>query len=502
MRTVEGRDRVRELCADLLEDESNMSGAWCELAAWPESIEETAGLVGRCSAEGLGITVSGGLTGIAGGALPEGGAVISTAMLRDIEMLDHRRVRAGAGVTLQQLRGFLKERAGGLFYPPDPTEETASVGGTVATDASGADSFLYGSTREWVDRITVVLADGSVLGLRRGDHRFDGMTIRHPELGVLTLPELERPQPPKNAAGYHIRPDMDLVDLFIGSEGTLGLMVEAELILAPEPAHLIDLAVFPASDPAFWELYLRLLHHGPRLRLRALEMMDPGCIRFLGRHPGEMPPPPDGAEFVLLLRAEAEDDDAMEETLTLLDGMLADCGVDPDGVWGGFEPSEHRKMKDFRHSLPESVNQRITELRRDFPGIHKFGSDGAVPPDRLEEYYRTCRGILEDLDLPHMVFGHAGQGHIHANAIPEDPGGLTRAEEAMREIAEAAVGMGGTISAEHGLGRLKLPYLGLMYSGEEIAGMERLRLGLDPGKVFAGAMDFSARGRSHGGQCS
>jgi len=471
-----------------------MSGAWCELASWPGNLEETAAAVGRCASEGLGVTVSGGLTGIAAGALPEGGAVISTSMLRDIEMLDRQRVRVGAGVTLEQLRSFLKEGTGGLFYPPDPTEETASIGGTAATDASGSDSFLYGSTRAWVDGISVVLADGSVLELRRGEHLFEGLALRHAQLGLLNLPVLGRPQPPKNAAGYHMRPDMDLVDLFIGSEGTLGLIAEAELLLAAEPAHVIDLAVFPAEPSVFWELYLRLLHHGPQLRLRALEMMDRGCIRFLRRHPGELPPPPEDAEFVLLLRAEAGNEDAMEESLMLLEGMIGDCGVDPEGVWGGFEASEHRKMKEFRHSLPESVNHRIALLRREFPGMHKFGSDGAVPPDRLEEYYRTCCGILEDLELPFLVFGHAGQGHIHANAIPEDPEGLPRAEEAMRAIAEAAVDMGGTISAEHGLGRLKLPYLDLMYTEDEIRCMERIRRSLDPCRLFARAMDFSAGG--------
>ncbi|MBN2587600.1 MAG: FAD-binding oxidoreductase, partial [Candidatus Fermentibacteraceae bacterium] len=410
-------------------------------------------------------------------------------------MRENGNVRAGAGLTLEELRKFLSSASGGdMFYPPDPTEETASAGGTVSTDASGSDSFMYGSTRHWVEALKVVLPSGDLLGLRRGQHLFSGLSCAHPFLGTITLPSLRRQQPPKNAAGYHMNPDMDLIDLFIGSEGTLGLIAEAELKLAPEPAHIIDLAVFPSDGSSFWDLYEKLLHPGPGLRLRALEMMDGGCIRFLREHPGELPATPEGAEFVLLLRAEAGSDDEMENALVVLDGILVECGVDPDDSWGGFEPPERKKMKDFRHALPESVNHRIAELRREFPGIHKFGSDGAVPPERLREYYGTCRGILEERRLPFLVFGHAGQGHIHANAIPENPDGLLRAEEAMRLIAAAAVDMGGTISAEHGLGRLKLPYLPLMYSEEEIEGMESIRRIVDPDRILARAMDFPGTG--------
>ncbi len=495
MRSVRGRNRIEEICADVLQDESNLSGSWCDLVAWPENPEQAQDIMGECAGEGMPVTISGGLTGIAAGALPEGGAVISTSMMKDVGLLENGNVRAAAGLTLEELRKFISSSTEGLFYPPDPTEETASVGGTVSTDASGSDSFLYGSTRHWVESVKVVLPTGRTLTVRRGDHVFRDSIFTHPDIGTITLPPLHREQPPKNAAGYSIRPDMDLLDLFIGSEGTLGLVAEAELMLAPEPANLIDLAVFPGSESSFWDLYDELLDSPPDLRLRALEMMDTGCIGFLRDHPGELPPPPEGAGFVLLLRTEAANDDEMEESLLSLDETLVRCGVDPDNAWGGFEPSERRKIKDFRHALPESINHRIAELRREFPGIHKFGSDGAVPPARLREYYGTCRSILEDLKLPFLIFGHAGQGHIHANAIPEDPGSLPRAEEAMRDIAAAAVAMGGTISAEHGLGRLKLPYLPLMYTEDEIAGMDRIRRTLDPDRILARAMDFPGEGR-------
>ena len=472
------------MCADLLQDESNLSGAWCEAAVWPENTDEARDYIGKCSKTGMKLTVSGGLTGIAGGALPEGGSVVSASALKYIRLLDNGNIAAGAGVTIEELNSFINANTDGFFYPPDTTEETASVGGTIATNASGADSFLYGSTRKWVEGLQIVLPSGDLLTIKRGMHMFENSTCTHPLLGTLHLPLLRKEQPPKNAAGYYIRPDMDLIDLFIGSEGTLGFIVEAELKLAPEPPYVIDLAVFPEKPESFWELYGSLLHAPESLRIRALEIMDDRCMDFLRSHPGELPLPPENALFCLLLRAEADSDEHLEETLVMLDDMLVSSNSSPETAWGGFEPSERKRIKDFRHALPEAVNHCIAESRRKYPSIHKFGSDGAVELPRFEEYFTRVTSILEERGLPFVIFGHAGQGHIHANAMPEDKQQMLLAEDAMREIAAAAVEMGGTVSAEHGLGKLKLAYLKLMYSEDEIKGMEAIRRAVDPDFVF------------------
>ncbi|MCK5115002.1 MAG: FAD-binding oxidoreductase [Candidatus Aegiribacteria sp.] len=480
MRSITGRENVAEMCADLLQDESNLSGAWCEAAAWPENTDEARDYIRKCSKTGIKLTVSGALTGIAGGALPEGGEVISASALKDIRLLGNGNIAAGAGVTIEELNSFISANTDGFFYPPDTTEETASVGGTIATNASGADSFLYGSTRKWVEGLQIVLPSGVLLKIKRGMHMFENSTCTHPLLGIIQLPLLRIEQPPKNAAGYYIRPDMDLIDLFIGSEGTLGFIVEAELKLAPEPEYVIDLAVFPEKQESFWKLYDSLLDAPEPLRIRALEIMDDRCMDFLRSHPGELPLPPGNALFCLLLRAEADSDEHLEETLVMLDDMLVSSNSNPETAWGGFEPSERQRIKDFRHALPEAVNHCIAESRRKHPSIHKFGSDGAVELSRFKEYFVLVTGILEERGLPFVIFGHAGQGHIHANAMPEEPQQMLLAGEAMREIAAAAVEMGGTVSAEHGLGKLKLDYLKLMYSEEEIKGMETIKRDIDP----------------------
>ncbi|MCK5065217.1 MAG: FAD-binding oxidoreductase [Candidatus Fermentibacteraceae bacterium] len=490
MRSITGRKNIEDFCADVLTDESNLAGAWCDKAAWPETKEEVQEFVRNSAKEGVPITVSGGLTGIAGGALPEGGAVVSTSCMKKIEHEDNGLIIAEAGVTFEELQRFISSTAGQFFYPPDPTEETASIGGTIATDASGADSFLYGSTREWIQKLELVLPSGKLLEIERDQYRFEDLMCMHPDIGTLILPKLSRKQPPKNAAGYYMHPDMDLIDLFIGSESTLGLITRAWLRLAPVPPFLFDLTVFPEDFISFWNLFENLLNTDDSLRIRAIEMMDDRCIDFIRSHPGDFPPPPENAHCALLLRAEACNDDQLDEALTAMDETLEKSNVSSETAWGGFEPSEQQKIRDFRHALPESVNHLISEARRECPSIHKLGSDGAVEPSKLREYYFRTREILEERNLPFVIFGHAGQGHIHANALPHNLKELVLAEEAMYEIAAAAVEMGGTVSAEHGLGKLKIDFLRLMYTDREIEGMETIRRIIDPDRLFSRSLKF------------
>lgn len=489
MRSITGKENIEDSCANILTDESNLAGAWCDKAAWPETAKEAQAFIRKSAKDGISITVSGGLTGIAGGALPEGGAVVSTSSMKKVEY-DDGLIAAEAGVTIEELHRFISSTAGEFFYPPDPTEETASIGGTIATDASGADSFLYGSTREWIRKLELVLPSGELLEIERDQYRFEGLTCRHPDIGTLILPELSSRQPPKNAAGYYMHPDMDLIDLLIGSEGTLGLIIRAWLKLAPVPSFLFDLAVFPENFTSFWDLFENLFNAGNSLLIRAIEMMDDRCIDFIRSHPGDFPLPPENAHCALLLRAEAHNDDQLDEALIKMDNLLEKSNVSSETAWGGFEPSEQKKIREFRHALPESVNHLISEVRRECPSIHKLGSDGAVEPSKLREYYFRTRSILEEKDLPFVIFGHAGQGHIHANALPHNLDELALAEEAMREIAAAAVEMGGTVSAEHGLGKLKINLLRIMYTDMEIEAMESIRNTFDPECLFARSLKF------------
>lgn len=480
-----------EEACDLLRDESNLQGAWCEEASWPATPGEASAFVSSCARRGLGVTVSGGRTGIVGGALPDGGAVLSTSELTHIGSVDGGCVEAEAGVTLESLRRYLASCAPELFFPPDPTEATASLGGMAATDASGSDSLMYGSTRGWIDRIGLVLPDGSPMELNRGEYSFgESGTCTHPALGTLRLKAAPDRPLPKDAAGYALREGMDLVDLFLGSEGTLGLVTTIGLRLAERPAAVIDAVLFHPDPTGLWPLVDAVRSFGPALR--ALEIMDGSCLDLIVRDPlPEAVLPPPAAACAVMVRLEARSGADIDPLLETLERIATGSGIPGEMVWAGEGEAWDSRMRGFRHALPETVNREISRLRASVPGIHKFGSDSAVPPERTGEFYARMRGILEREGLRNVIFGHAGQGHLHANVLPGSEKEMESAERCMEEIARTAVAMGGTVSAEHGLGRLKGHLLGIMHPPEVIASMVALRRAVDPDGIFARAIGWA-----------
>ena len=178
----------------------------------PASEEEVIAILRRASAENIPVTLMGSLTGVTGGAAPQGGWGLSLAKLRRLQILPGKAI-AGAGVLLREIQQAAA--ASGQFYAPDPTENTASIGGNIAANASGSRSFRYGATREHVLALKVTLMDGRVLEMRRGGK------------ADFAVPAIPLPLTTKHSAGYRLSPGMDFLDLFVGSEGTLGVVTEA-----------------------------------------------------------------------------------------------------------------------------------------------------------------------------------------------------------------------------------------------------------------------------------
>ena len=200
-----------------LEDASGFRGFADEVLV-PANESELLEIVDRARRSKTPLTIAGAGSGITGGRCPEGGWLVSMEKFTKLEIQEGVAV-CGAGVHLIDLHAAARQS--GQFYPPDPTETLAAVGGTIACNASGSRSFRYGATRRWIERVRVVLLDGRVLDVRRGD-RID-----------FDVPEILQPKACKHSAGYPLAPGMDWIDLFAGSEGTLGIVIEASLKLLP-----------------------------------------------------------------------------------------------------------------------------------------------------------------------------------------------------------------------------------------------------------------------------
>ncbi len=402
------------------------------------------------------VTIAGAGTGLTGARVPLGGWVLSLEKLNGIEIRTGLAV-VGAGALLSDLHAAAQRT--GQFYPPDPTETSASIGGTIATNASGSRSFLYGPTRRWIEGLRVALADGRVMEVSRGDAiDFDP--------GTIPLPAVT-----KNTAGYPLRPGMDWIDLFAGSEGTLGVVLEARLRLLPAPRALMGGVVFFAEE-------CRALDAVDAWRavvgLRMIEYFDAPSLDLLRQRYPEIPA---AARAALLIEQElsGEDDPAVDAWLD----RIEQAGALAEESWFALSAADRERFRRFRHGLAELVNETV---RRS--GALKMNSDYAVPFPRNREMLAYYRERLE-AEFPgrHVIFGHIGDAHVHVNLF-SDPADPRRASELLLEFARHAVALGGTVSAEHGLGKRKAHLLELQYAPQELDAMRAVKRRLDPGNIL------------------
>jgi FAD/FMN-containing dehydrogenase len=434
-----------------IEDASGFGG-WAERIVVPANEDEVREILAEAVRTETPVTILGSRTGLTGSCVPQGGWAVSLERFRKLEVEDGF-ARVGPGITLLELRDAAAKT--GQFYAPDPTEISASIGGSIATNASGSRSFRFGSTRRHLRALKVALLDGTVRWFRRGE------TID------FDVPVLPNPETTKNTAGYRLTPGMDWVDLFCGSEGTLGVTLEAEVALLPIPRHLLSGVVFFGSDEDALDAVGRW-RSVPELRM--LEYADrPSLDLIRSRYP-EIPR---AAQAVLLIEAEGDDLDAWEQRLEESHALI-------EASWFGVEAKDRERFRAFRHAFPEAVVEANRKR-----GFMNMGTDYAVPLDKDREMLRYYRERLE-AELPgrYVIYGHLGDAHLHLNILPTTAEEAEKARQMLREFAEQAVRLGGTVSAEHGLGKRKAGLLTLQYTPEQIEAMRAVKLRFDPHELL------------------
>jgi D-lactate dehydrogenase (cytochrome) len=473
-----------------LTDASNMPGGYAEKLFVPETVQEITEILAAANAEGTPVTVSGARTGTVGGAIPFGGCVISLERMNKIISFEREAMRAVVqpGVILADLAKAVDGE--GLFYPPDPTEWSCQVGGTVATNASGARSFKYGATREYVMGLTVVLADGEIVKLRRGDNtESDGLIRVTTEGGrVITakVPTYRRPNVRKNVSGYFNARPLDAIDLFIGSEGTLGVIAEIELRLVPKPEGFFSGIVFftrgedllafvdevkarsfaarKAIDPVASELDAALI-----------EYFDDRALSFIRE---KFPETPEGMAGAVFFEQEttAETEDSLFETWNEL---LEQHHADLDGSWFTTTDGDREKMRAFRHGLPVAVNERVVRNKQ-----KKIGTDMSVPDDKFAGFLKFQKETLDASGIDYVIFGHVGDCHLHANLLPKDEEEAVRSRHIYGRFVAQSIMLGGCVSAEHGIGKLKSKYLYVMMGERYLNEMAELKKAFDPNGIL------------------
>ncbi len=501
---------------DYLRDESRKTG-WAESIFFPGSSEELTDYIKSVSAKGETITIQGARTGIAGGAVPEGGNIVNLSRMNRILQIREDKSAGKAFVAvepallLQDLREAVASHqfTKPYFFSPDPTETTASIGGMAATDASGAVSFLYGPTRNSISRLEVVLADGDILKLERGRNLAKGRSFRlQTEAGRSIegeLPFCEMPKV-KNAAGYFVHPGMDMIDLFIGSEGTLGIISGVELILVPSPAAVWGIMMFlPTLDSAvnFVEKA-----RGKAEGIAALELFDDRSLDLLRDRKKanagfeDLPEIPAKWKVAIYAEFHGKDIETVEESVMSITEILIEEGGSEEDTWLASDEREMQKLKDFRHAVPEAVNSLVDQYRKNQPELTKLGTDLAVPDAAFTKVCSMYASDLKESGLDYVIFGHAGDNHLHVNIIPSTITEYESGKKLYHKWAKQVVSMGGTVSAEHGIGKLKRDMLKIMYGDEIIEQMKYLKETFDPGWQLNPGDLFEAPVKNGSGECN
>lgn len=420
----------------------------------PASAGEVAEAMREAASARMPITAAGGQTSTTGASISDRGLVLSMRALDRIIDVDvgGRAARVEAGVGLSALKHAVA--AEGLLFAPDPTsEEDVTIGGAIACNASGARSLRYGSTRAHVLGLTVLLANGHTLTVRR--------------------PGLE-----KNTAGYALA--QDPVDWFVGSEGTLGVIVEAEVALLPRPTQVVGLAIpFRRERDALD--FVVSAREASTLSPRCLELFDERALSIARGSLGDPRWFADASALVYAEEASRNGDAvALDPWLEIAERHAASAA----DVLVLESEAELRDARRFRHAVPAYMNERGASHRA--AGGRKLSTDWAVPYRRLADAIGVARELAEQAGIEQpVIYGHAGSGHPHQNFVARDADELARIEAVIDATLRHVISLGGTVSAEHGIGKIKRRWLPLQATPTQLGVMRAVKRELDPDGLLA-----------------
>lgn len=500
-----------------LEDAAHYPGGHTPLIVCPRDEYQLA----TTMREATTVLPVGAQSSLTGGATPMGETVISLSRLAAIEPPSGDTVRAEPGATLVELREVLT--AAGRAYPPVPTYEGASVGGVVSTNAAGAATFKYGATRQWVRRLSVMLATGELLDLERGqvraaDNRFEIST----SAGTIQVPvpTYHMPEVPKRAAGYPSGPDLDLIDMFIGSEGTLGIVTSVTLDVLPRCPEVGCVLTACRDEAQAVALASRLRDESIRTRrdqdpdgldVIAIEHMDRRCIALLrddgaAKRLGVVIPRE--ADVMLLAQVEFPPGTTparvYDDVASVADGPASNtsdspvvrlCRViaefdllDATEIVAPGDAARASALIALREAVPEGVNRRVGIAKRTVDDtIEKTAADMVVPYSQLGESLTLFRHAFESRGLDYAIWGHLSDANMHPNVIPRSADDVRRGKDAILECGRAVIQLGGCPLAEHGVGRnpVKQALLRQLYGESGIAEMYAVKRALDPSRKLA-----------------
>lgn len=456
---------------DYLKDASNYKGNADKLFI-VENKDEIISIINDANKSQIKVTVQGSRTGLTGSAIPNEGFIISTEKLNSCVVDQvNKKATIGPGIKYFELDNILKEY--NLFFPPNPTETTSSIGGNVGTNASGSRTYKYGATRKWINKLKLILPDGTDFTIERGQYSIkDSIEFLNYKIPIhdIKMPSI------KHAAGYFLKPDMDLIDLFIGAEGTLGIIYEIEIQLKEIPTNILGIIVFlKDSNELFNFLDLTVESHDELINPRLIEYFDKNSLQVLKKTYHELK---DDYHSAVWIEQEIENSELMDEVLSHWYDKISLISSFHEDTWVAIDDKQHKEFAKFRHKLPEEVYENLTSNNS-----FKIGTDTAVEYKYFKDYYNELYQELDKLNLKYLVFGHIGNSHLHANIFYQNESEMNIAKDFYKRLILKTVSIGGTVSAEHGIGKIKKQYLYDMFPND-IELMKKIKKTLDPNLIL------------------
>lgn len=460
--------------ANYLEDTSNLKGK-VDILYIPENKDEVLSVIGDCLRNNMPFTVVGARTGTTAGCTPREGAVISFEKLNKIIDIDRdtKIAKVQAGVCL----GDLEREANklGLSLRASPTESLAFIGGVISTCASGVRGFGYGSIRNYIKRLEIVLATKDIINIKRGEilseaREFD-FKCKDKKF-KFKLPTYQMPKV-KSQAGYFVKDSMDLIDLFIGSEGTLGVITCCEVMLQRMPFSVFDGLVFFKKEEAALSFVdkIKQLKKENILKPASLEFFDENSLNLLKEEYSFVP----DADAAVYFEQEAQTEENCNYLLEVWQNLIEQGSSLADKSILADTSGEREKLFEFRHQLPQMINEFLRRTKQ-----VKVATDIAVPWQNFRKMYDFYKSLACQSKIDYVNFGHIGENHLHFNFLPKNDIQAKQAREYIMEFCRKAVFLRGTVSAEHGIGKIKKPYLKIMYNQQGIKEMAALKKYFDP----------------------
>ena len=512
IRFIHGKTKILTDFPTYLMDESKLNGV-ADWLFFPKSEAEIVSILEFLRKNKIRTYVSAARTGIVGASVPTSGSVLSTEKMNKIigfgfdKKKKNYFIRVEPGITLNEINDKLikkelenipeltpdainkfKDIKESFHYPVDPTEMSATIGGTVATNASGARTLKYGPTREWIKGLRILLSSGDILDIQRGEYfasKEGNFIVNKSNGGKLQfkIPNYIFDTSVKNAAGIYSKPNMDLIDLFIGSEGILGIITQIDIWIIEKKPLISNVLFFNSEESSI--SFVESIRNNRMISPEFIEFFSCEALNLMkniqNKDPGSinMPQIPIDAKAAIFFDVPYSEE-KIDIIFSKINKITKKCSTNLSNSWSGYENREITRLKHFRHALPENVNAIIATRKQQFPQIHKLGTDICIPEKyfrNMMEYYHT---VVRNANLDYVIFGHIGENHVHVNILPKNMEELRLGEEIYEKFAKKAVEYGGSISAEHGIGKIKTDYLKIMYSQKDLDEMRLIKKSLDP----------------------